>query len=123
MTNSLYQRLGGAPAVDAAVDLLSKRVLCDERIRRFFADIDIFALRNKQRTLLTMMFGGPRILNGKDLKTVHAGLVKNGLNDSHFRAFAEDIRITLEEMKVAPELVDEVMAACKSSWSEIAGPG
>ena len=39
--SSLYDRLGGASALDAAVDLFYRKVLADERISRFFDDVDM----------------------------------------------------------------------------------
>lgn len=35
-TLSLYERIGGAAAVDAAVDVFYRKVLNDYRINRFF---------------------------------------------------------------------------------------
>ena len=38
---TIYEELGGEPAVDAAVDIFYRKVLADERISRFFDDIDM----------------------------------------------------------------------------------
>ncbi len=35
--NSLFERIGGEPAVDAAVDLFYRKVLQDKSIKKFFA--------------------------------------------------------------------------------------
>ena len=37
----LYEDLGGAAAVDAAVDIFYRKVLKDDRIKRFFDDVDM----------------------------------------------------------------------------------
>jgi len=39
--SSLYERLGGAAAVDAAVDLFYTKVLADDRIKHFFEGVDM----------------------------------------------------------------------------------
>lgn len=41
MTQSLYDQIGGAPAVEAAVDLFYRKVLTDESISHFFDDTDM----------------------------------------------------------------------------------
>jgi hemoglobin len=46
------------------------------------------AQRAKQKSFLTMVFGGPHEYTGKDMRTAHAPLVEKGLNDSHFDAVA-----------------------------------
>ncbi len=38
---TLYERLGGEGAIDAAVDLLYQKVLSDGRINDFFRGVDI----------------------------------------------------------------------------------
>ncbi|MGB1061385.1 MAG: truncated hemoglobin, partial [Ketobacter sp.] len=39
--STLYEKIGGEPAVDAAVDLFYKKVLADERIKHFFEGVDM----------------------------------------------------------------------------------
>ena len=86
MTQSVYEKIGGAPAVDAAVDLFYRKVLADDLISHFFDDADMDGQRAKQKAFLTMVFGGPNEYTGKDLRTAHAPLVDKGLDDSHFDA-------------------------------------
>ena len=40
-SESLYERIGGSAAVDAAVDLFYKKVLADPRISAYFASTDM----------------------------------------------------------------------------------
>jgi len=53
---TLYGRLGGAPAVDATVDIFYRKVLADTRINRFFDTVDMEAQAAKQKAFLTMVF-------------------------------------------------------------------
>ena len=106
---SLYEQLGGAAAVDAAVDVFYRRVLGDARISHFFDGVDMDLQIAKQRAFLTMAFGGPNKYTGKDLRTGHAHLVKRGLNGDHFNAVAENLVATLEELKVPQPLIDQVV--------------
>src|SRR5262245_41775379 len=97
-------------AVDTAVDVFYRRVLADDRISRFFDDTDMDAQREKQKAFLTMVFGGPHDYKGKDLRTAHAKLVEQGLDDSHFDAVAEHLKATLQWLDAPPEAIDQVMA-------------
>ena len=89
---SLYERIGGQAAIAAAVDVFYEKVMADERTRHFFASLDMPAQIAKQRSFLTVAFGGPDEYKGRDLKTAHAHLVKDkGLTDLHFDAIAEHV--------------------------------
>ena len=41
MTQSLYERIGGEAAVNAAVDIFYRKVLADDRISHFFETVDM----------------------------------------------------------------------------------
>src|SRR3712207_942535 len=88
---SLYEQIGGEPAMGAAVELFYRRVLSDDRISHFFEDVDMERQAAKQKAFLTMVCGGPSAYSGKDMRKGHAHLVKQGLNDTHFNAVAEKI--------------------------------
>ena len=47
-STSLYQRIGGQPAIDAAVELFYKKVLSDKRVNHFFEDVSMKKQRKKQ---------------------------------------------------------------------------
>ena len=110
MADSLFEQLGGHPAVDAAVDIFYRRVLKDPRISRYFEDVDMDAQREKQKAFLSMVFGGPHEYKGKDLRTAHARLVEHGLDDGHFDAVAEHLQATLQQLDVPEPLIEQVMA-------------
>ncbi|HUV99502.1 MAG TPA: group 1 truncated hemoglobin, partial [Gallionella sp.] len=88
---SLYAEIGGEAAVNAAVDIFYRKVLKDDRIKRFFDGVDMDKQAAKQKAFLTMAFGGPHNYTGMDMRKGHAHLVKMGLNDSHFDAVVEDL--------------------------------
>jgi hemoglobin len=118
---SLYEQLGGQPAVDAATDVFYRKVLNDTRISHFFDDVDMDAQLAKQKAFLTMAFGGPNNYAGKDLRTGHAHLVKRGLNGDHFNAVAENLLATLQELKVPQPLIDQVMAIAAGGRDDVLG--
>lgn len=119
--SSLYEQLGGAAAVDAAVDIFYRKVLVDDRISHFFDSVDMDAQIAKQKAFLTMAFGGPVHYTGADMRRGHAHLVQKGLNDSHFDAVVELLGGTLNELGVAPELIAKVAAIAESTRTDVLG--
>ena len=117
MSESLYDRLGGKAAVDAAVDVFYSKVLADDRIRHFFDGVDMDRQKGKQRAFLTMAFGGPVKYEGKDLREAHKGL--EGLNEDHFSAVAEHLQATLEELSVPGDMIQEVMTLVGSTHDDV----
>jgi hemoglobin len=118
---SLFEQLGGAAAVDAAVDIFYRKVLSDYRINRFFDNSDMEKQAAKQKAFLTMAFGGPNNYTGTDMRTAHAKLVKMGLNASHFDAVMEHLTATLVELSVPPALIAQVAAIAESTRADILG--
>lgn len=121
MSDGLFEKIGGEGAVDAAVDIFYRKVLSDDRINRFFEDVDMEAQAAKQKAFLTMAFGGPNNYTGKDMREGHAHLVKDGLNDSHFDAVVENLGATLKELGVADDLIGQVAAVAETTRNDVLG--
>lgn len=105
--NSLYQKLGGKAAIDAAVELFYKKVLADDRVKHFFDDVNMTAQRRRQKDFLSAALGSPVPWTGKDMRRAHEDL---SLEESHFNAIAENLVATLQELKIPQELIDQVVA-------------
>jgi hemoglobin len=121
MSDTVFAKIGGESAVDAAVDIFYRKVLSDNSISNFFETTDMDAQRAKQKAFLTMAFGGPNNYTGQDMRNAHAPLVAKGLNESHFGAVAGHLQATLEELGVPAELVGEVMAIAASTHDDVLG--
>lgn len=109
---SLYHRLGGKAAVEAAVDKFYVKVLADKRINHFFEDINMATQHRKQKAFLSAAFGSPVAWKGKDMRRAHEDMT---LTEVHFNAVAENLQKTLEEMKVPQPLISEVMTIAAST--------
>lgn len=120
-TQSLYEQLGGAAAVDAAVDLFYEKVLADSRVNGFFAGVDMNRQRAMQKAFLTFAFGGPNAYQGRDLTAAHAHLVARGLNDSHFDIIVEHLGTTLKELGVKDALIKHAAEVANSVRGDILG--
>jgi len=116
---SLYDRLGGSAAVDTAVDRFYRRVLADDRIARFFDDVDMERQAAKQKAFLTMVFGGPTDYTGLDMRKGHAHLVERGLNDSHVDAVIENLDATLADLGVPESDRAEVKTIAESTRDDV----
>jgi hemoglobin len=119
MSQSLFENIGGQPAVDAAVDLFYRKVLNDDRVSHYFDDADMDDQRAKQKSFLTMVFGGPNDYTGESLRDAHKDLVDDGLNDSHFDVVAVHLQNTLDELGVPANLVNQVMALAAGTRDDI----
>ena len=120
-TLSLYEQLGGEPAVNAAVDNFYRRVLADDRVNHWFEGTDMERQAAKQKAFLTMAFGGPNNYTGMDMKIGHAHLVARGLNDADFDAIVENLGTTLKEMGVADNLISQVAATAETTRDAVLG--
>ena len=107
--SSLYEQIGGAAAVGAAVEIFYGKVLGDSSIAPYFAGVDMNNQRRKMNAFMTMAFGGPNNYTGQDMRNAHKRLVDLGLNDSHFDAVAGHVQATLDELNVPAELSGQVM--------------
>lgn len=113
---SLYERIGGEGAVDAAVDVFYRKVLSDDRISHFFDTVDMDRQRAKQKAFLTYAFGGPNAYSGKDMRAAHA---KMHLTEEHFDAVMENLGATLVELNVPAELIGEAAAIALSVKNDV----
>jgi len=116
---TLFDRLGGAAAVDAAVDIFYRKVRADGRISRFFAGVDMAGQARKQKAFLTVLMGGPNNYTGQNLRMGHRRLVAAGLDDSHFDAVVELLAGTLSELGVAASDIAEVGRLAESARSDV----
>ena len=113
---SVYDKIGGSAAVDAAVDIFYRKVLADDRINQFFDTVDMDNQHKKQKAFLTMAFGGPNNYTGKDMREGHKHM---NLTEEHFNAVAENLVATLQELNVAQEDIDSVVAIALSVKDDV----
>lgn len=113
---SVYERIGGAPAVEVAVDIFYRKVLGDDRISHFFDNISMEAQAAKQKAFLTMAFGGPNSYTGKDMREAHKHM---NLNETHFDAVVEHLAATLQELGVGEEDINEIAGIANSVKDDV----
>jgi hemoglobin len=119
MAESLFDRIGGRDAVDAAVDIFYQKILADSSINHFFVATNMKKQRAKQKAFLSVAFGGPNNYTGQDMRAAHAPLVAKGLNDDHFDAVAGHLQAVLEELGVDTDAISEVMEIAGSTRNDV----
>jgi hemoglobin len=94
---SLYDRLGGKPAITAVIDQFVANVANDKRISERFATTDIPRLKKNLIDQVCIASGGPCAYTGRDMKTTHAGM---NITTADFNALVEDLVASLDKFKV-----------------------
>lgn len=117
--SSLYDTLGGAAAIEQAVDIFYRKMLTDPRVADYFESVDMDRQRGKQKAFLTMVLGGPNQYTGKDMRTAHAHLVKRGLNDDHVDIVIAHLGSTLRELGANDEQIAAVAALANSVRDDV----
>jgi len=97
---ALYDDIGGAPAVRAALDAFYPRVLADTKLSPFFAGVDIERLKRTQEGFFAMALGGPNTYTGRSLPDAHARTRQRGLNDEVFDHFLTVFKGVLVDLGV-----------------------
>jgi hemoglobin len=113
---SLYERLGGLPAIGAVVDEMLKNVAGDARIAHRFALTDLGGLRGKLIDQICQATGGPCTYQGGDMKTVHKG---QRVSSADFTALVEDLKQALDHFKVPEREQSELLGALASMQGDI----
>jgi hemoglobin len=117
-TKSLFERIGGMGAVDAAVDIFYTKVMADSTINHFFARIDMKTQSGKLKSFLAYAFGAPLNYDGKNMRDAHAHMK---LTEGHFNAVAGHLVATLQELKVPETLIEEVVAIALTTKNDVLG--
>ncbi|MCQ4167624.1 group I truncated hemoglobin [Tahibacter harae] len=105
--NSLYQRLGGMPAIETVVDASIRHIHGDLRINIFFENTDIPDLRRLLVEQICAAAGGPCTYTGRSMEEAHSGM---NLTDKDFDIFVEDLIAAMNEVQVPAPLQQELLA-------------
>jgi hemoglobin len=117
---SLYERLGGEPAIAAVVDDLTSRAAANPKVNFLrggkFASIDVPLFKKHLVNMVAAATGGPQKYTGRDMKTTHKGM---GISDAEFDALAEDLVASLDKFKVPAREKGELLKIVASTRADI----
>ena len=110
MNLSLFERIGGDAAVEAAVNKFYVKFMQQPEIIDFFSDVSQPLQIEKMRNFLTLALTGDTEYNRDAIRLAHAPLVERGLNDRHLNIFIQIMHESLLELDIPQELVEEFIA-------------
>ncbi|MFZ5875683.1 MAG: group I truncated hemoglobin [Nitrospirota bacterium] len=104
---SLYDRLGGTPAITAVVGDFLEAVGNDGRVKNQPPPARVPALKQSLVDLVCQATGGPCVYKGRDMKAAHAGM---GITQAEFDAVVDDLVKTLDKYEVPAREKNELLA-------------
>ena len=105
---SLFDRLGGKPAITAVVEEFVGRTTTDPRIKERFFNTDAENLKRLLVEFVCQATGGPCKYSGRDMPSSHAGM---DLVDDEFNALVEDLAGALDKFNVPDKEKGELLGA------------
>jgi len=105
---TLFERLGGMPAITAVADEFVNRTTADPRIKDRFFNTDADNLKRLLAEFVCMATGGPCKYSGRDMVTAHAGM---DLVDDEFTALVENLAGALDKFNVPAKEKGELLGA------------
>lgn len=103
----LYQELGGQPGITRIVEGMLLNVARDDRIRHYFANVDIARLRGLLIQKFCADAGGPCRYKGASMAESHRGL---NLQPADFNALVEDLQRSMQQAGI-PERTQNALLA------------
>ncbi|MFR9806693.1 group I truncated hemoglobin [Pseudonocardia sp. RS010] len=122
MTSSrttIYESIGGADAVAAAVDRFYERVLADPALVGYFDGLDMARLKGHQRSFIAAAIGGPELYEGRPMKEAHA---RFRIRPAHFDLVVGHLVATLTELGVPAETIGTIGETLGPLKADIAPP-
>ncbi|GMH41345.1 hypothetical protein BSKO_09255 [Bryopsis sp. KO-2023] len=116
---TLYEQVGGAASVEAAVSLFYEKVYADERVAKWFDGVSKEGQLAKMEGFLTCVLKG-HVFDG-DLTQPHARLVVDGMSDYDFDVIAELFIATLEDLGVQDPVKGGIVGLVASTRAAVLG--
>jgi hemoglobin len=115
---TLYERLGGKPAIDAVVADALNNIAADTRINWRFAHADLARLNKNLADLLCLRAGGPCVYTGQNMAAAHDGTF---IRDEEFDALVQDLVKSLDKFKVPSREKGELLAMLGQMRNSVVG--
>ena len=117
---SIYDAIGGEPALVAVVDDFYGRVLSDAQLAAFFAGANMPKLKGRQVEFFAAALGGTDLYQGPSMRQAHAG---RGISQADFDRVAVHLTGSLADAGVPPEIISEIAAAILPLADDIVSRG
>lgn len=117
---SIFEAIGGEPALVGVVDDFYDRVLADPRLAGFFAGANMPKLKGRQVEFFAAALGGPDIYTGGSMRDVHAG---RGISQADFDQVAYHLVQSLAAAGVPNETIGQIATAIVPLAGDIVSRG
>lgn len=117
---SIYEAIGGEPALVAVVDDFYVRVLADPQLAGFFAGVNMPKLKGRQVEFFAAALGGPDGYQGVGMRDVHAG---RGISQADFDKVAFHLTGALAAAGVPAETIAAIASAILPLADDIVSRG
>jgi hemoglobin len=104
--DSLFDAIGGLPALEVAVQRFCERVRTDVAVAEFFVWMDLHHQKSHLLAYLGQALGGPTRYTGETMRRAHAHV---WIEQRHFDVVANHLAATLQELGIGDALVAAVM--------------
>lgn len=104
---TLYEQLGGQPAIELITEKLLDRILNNPKIKFLFEETDRADLHLKIVDQICQETGGPCVYEGLDMVEAHSGME---IKYSEFDIFVEDFILAMEDADIPFRLQNQVLA-------------
>lgn len=115
-TASLYDKVGGEPAIAKVVDYFYELILADDTVNEFFKNTDMEKQRKHQTKFVSFALGGPNQYSGLSMAKAHKGM---NLQPEHFQAVAGHLASALAHYDVPKADIDQVIGHVASLKDDI----
>jgi hemoglobin len=116
---ALYDDIGGAPVVRAALDVFYPRVLADSMLSAFFLGVDIERLKKTQEAFFAETLSGPGAYTGRSLRDAHARTKRRGVNDDVFDRYVTVFKGVLVDLEVPTGKIGQWIAILEGARGQI----
>lgn len=124
-SKSLYERLGGEPAITAVVEDFVGRAAADPKgnFTRKGTSMEwqatpenVAHIKKLLVQFIAKTAGGPQKYEGRDMKSAHKGMK---ITNAEFNAIAADLKASLDKFKVPAKEQSELLAAVEGTRKDI----
>jgi hemoglobin len=117
---TIFEAIGGEPALAAVVDDFYLRVLADPQLAGYFAGSNMQKLKGRQIEFFAAALGGPDFYQGASMRDAHAG---RGISQADFDKVAFHLTAALAEAGVPGETIAQIAAAVTPLADDIVSRG
>lgn len=115
---TLFQRVGGEPAIAELIDRFYDSVVADPELKPFFENVSMIKLRRMQREFFSAALDGPIEYSGRPLGHVHHG---RGITKHHFSLYVGHLIDTLQSFAFKERDVQDIISRINTYADEITG--